>query len=105
MSQQQYNEMNYYRTASDNMYRFYNELYNLSILDLNIDQNVAIVINYFRNLGHTTDLQGINNIKQLKNLVVEKMNLYLRLAENFEKNYDRVYEQIYFPFSVSHVGI
>jgi len=104
MSQQQHNQLNYYRTAADNMYRFYNELYQLSRLNYNDTENVGIVMNYFKNLGDTAELRGISNTKELKELVIEKMNLYLKLAEDNEKKYDSIFEKKYFEFSVNQVG-
>ena len=104
MSQPEINQLEYYKTAGQNIARIYNDFYQLSLLNYNNSQNLTAAVNLLRQkYPEGNYLKGINTPTQFKKMIKENLKLYSGILKTFEEKYNEVYEQVYFPQSVHNV--
>lgn len=102
MSKQEINELQYYKTAGENLYKIYNDFYQLSLLDYSNNKNFVYAVNLLRS-QHPDSLKGIESPAQFKKMIKDNTKLYLEQLKTFEEKYNKLYEKIYFPHSVHNV--
>ena len=104
MSEQQLRELEYYKQAGENIMRIYLDFLQLSQLDYSNNQNLVNAVNLLRSkYPEGNYLKGIESPAQFKKMIKENLNLYSGILQTFEKKYNKLYEEIYFPHSVHNV--
>lgn len=100
--QQQLRELEYYKSAGENLYKIYTVFEQLSRLDYSNNQNLVYAVNLLRS-QYPESLKGIENPKQFKKMINEKVQEYYGILQTFEQRYNELYEKIYFPLPVHNV--
>lgn len=100
--QQLLNQLEYYKTAGENLLKIYTLFEQLSRLDYSNNQNLVYAVNLLRS-QHPDSLKGIENPSQFKKMIQEKVQQYSGLVQTYEEHYNELYEKIYFPLPVHNV--
>lgn len=104
MTEQQLRELEYYKSAGENIYKIYNDFYQLSLLDYKNSKNITAAVNLLKSkYPEGNYLKGIESPAQFKKMIKENLKLYSGILKTFEEKYNKLYEEIYFPVSVHNV--